>query len=106
MTEMTDAIGDFVRRGIAAQDAADRAVGRLTAVELDHATIVGELRDRLRNELGEAVDAARRAARTLSELAGPVYDPEYAETELGSDLAALIETGRRELSAARAQLVP
>lgn len=105
MTEMTEAIGDFVRKGIAAQNAADRAAGRLTAEELDHEAIIDELRERLDEELGAAIDAARRAARTLADLAGPVYDVEYAETERGSDLAALIETARRELTAARAQLV-
>ena len=105
MTEMTEAIGDFVRKGIAAQAAADQAAGRLTAEELDHEAIIDELRERLGEELGAAIDAARRAARTLADLAGPVYDVEYAETERGSDLAALIETARRELTAARAQLV-
>lgn len=106
MIEMTEDIGDFVRKGIAAQGAADQAAGRLTASDSDHEAIIGELRDSLSEELSSAIDSARRAARTLAELAGPVYDAEYAETERGSDLAALIDTARRQLTAARAQLVP
>ncbi|TEA09090.1 methyltransferase type 11 [Mycobacteroides salmoniphilum] len=105
MTDVTDAISEFVRKGIAAQDAADRAAGRPTALELDHETFIDELRSRLGAELAAAIDATRRAGRTLAELAGPVYDVEYAEGERGSDLAALIETARRELTAAQAQLV-
>lgn len=105
MSEFTDAISEHVRKGIAAQDAADRAAGRLTAGELDREAIIDELRERLAGELDSAIDAARLAGRTLAELAGPVNDVEYAETVRGDDLAALIETARRGLTAAQAQLV-
>ncbi|MDO2396042.1 methyltransferase type 11 [Mycobacterium avium subsp. hominissuis] len=105
MTTSTQGISDFVRKGIAAQNAADRAAGRLTAAEADHEVAVRELRARLGDELQAAIGAARQAARTLAELSGPVYDVEYAEGERGRDLAALIETARRELTAAQAQLV-
>jgi len=102
---VTDAISEHVRKGIAAQDAADRAAGRLTAAELDHDAVIYELRDRLGDELATAINAARRAGRTLAELSGPAYDSEYAETDRGGDLAVLIESARRELTAAQAQLV-
>lgn len=105
MTQSIQGISEFVSKGIAAQDAADRAAGRLTAAECDHEAAITELRARLGDELHTAIDASRRAARTLAELAGPIYDVEYAEGERGSDLAALIETARRELTAAQAQLV-
>lgn len=105
MSEVTDAIREHVRKGIAAQDAADRAAGRLTAAELDHEALIDELRARLNDELATAINSARSAARTLAELAGPLYDVEYAEGEVGTDIAALIETARRELTAAQAQLV-
>lgn len=105
MSEFTDAISEHVRQGIAAQDAADRAAGRPTAAELDHEVAIDELRGRLDEDLGVAIAAARRASRTLAELAGPIYDVEYAETERGGDLAVLIETARRGLAAAQAQLV-
>lgn len=105
MTQSTHFLSEFMRNGIAAQDAADRAAGRLTAAEIDHEAAIVELRPRLDEELHAAIDASRRAARTLAELAGPVYDVEYAESERGSDLAALIKTARQELTAAKAQLV-
>ncbi|WP_083298487.1 methyltransferase type 11 [Mycolicibacterium grossiae] len=98
-------LSEFVRKGVAAQNAADRAAGRPTAAELDRDALISQLRDRLGDELHAAIGAARQAARTLSELAGPLYDVEYADNERGSDLAALIETARRELTAAEAQLV-
>lgn len=105
MRDVTDAISEFVRKGVAAQDAADRAAGRMTAAELDHEAVIDELRGRLDAELGAAIAAARRAGRTLAELVGPAYDVEYAETDRGGDLAVLIETARRELTAAQAQLI-
>lgn len=101
----TDAISEHVRKGIAAQDAADRAAGRMTAAEHDQAIEIDERRSSLNEELTAAIDATRRAARTLTELAGPLYDVEYAEGERGTDIAALIETARRNLTAAHAQLV-
>lgn len=105
MTTSAQGLSDFVRKGIAAQDAADRAAGRLTAAEADHEVVVRELRARLGAELHAAIDAARHAGRTLAQLSGSVYDVEYAEGERGRDLAALIETARRELTAAQAQLI-
>lgn len=104
MTDFTDAISEHVRKGIAAQDAADRAAGRQTAAELDHEVMITERRSSLCEDLATAIDAARRAGRTLAELAGPVYDGEY-EGERGRDLTVLIETARRALTAAQAQLV-
>lgn len=95
MTEST--LSEFVRKGIAAQDAADRAAGRLTVTECDREAAINELRSRLGDELDAAIDASRRAARTLAELAGPLHDVEYAESERGSDLTALIETSPRSL---------
>ncbi|MDD4865728.1 MAG: methyltransferase type 11 [Mycobacterium sp.] len=105
MSSVTDAISEHVRKGIAAQDAADRLAGRMTVAELDHEAVIGELRGRLGEELAAAIAAARRAARALTELAGPVYDVEYAESERGDDVAALIESARRGLAAAQALLI-
>lgn len=103
MTQPT--LSEFVRAGIAAQDAADRAAGRPTAAEIDHDAAISELRERLGSELQTAIDAARRAARTLADLTDHTYDTEYAETERGADLAALIQTARRQLTAAQAQII-
>ncbi len=105
MTEFTDAISEHVRKGIAAQDVTDRAAGRLTAAERDHEVMIDKRRTSLGEDLATAIDAIRRAGRTLAELAGSLYDVEYAEAERGSDLAAFIETARRALTAAQAQLV-
>lgn len=105
MSEVTDAISEHVRKGIAAQDAADRAAGRMTAGEHDQEVLIGERRARLAEELATAIAAARSAGGTLAELAGYLYDGDYADSELGSDLAELIETARRALTAAQAQLV-
>ena len=96
---------EHVRKGIAAQDVTDRAAGRLTAAERDHEVMIDKRRTSLGEDLATAIDAIRRAGRTLAELAGSLYDVEYAEAERGSDLAAFIETARRALTAAQAQLV-
>jgi hypothetical protein len=104
MTEFTDAISEHVRKGIAAQDAADRAAGRMTAAEQDQETMIQERRASLGAELAAAIAQTRCAGRTLAELTGWLYDVEY-EGERGSDIAALIETARRALAAAQAQLV-
>ncbi|GAT02564.1 hypothetical protein [Mycolicibacterium fortuitum] len=105
MSEFTHAISEHVRKGVAAQDAADRAAGRMTAAELDRDAMIVERRSSLGEDLATAIDAARRAGRILAELTGSLYDVEYAESERGSDVAALIETARRALTAAQAQLV-
>ena len=51
MSDVTDSLSEFVRKGVAAQDAADRAAGRMTAAELDHEAVIDELRGRLDAEL-------------------------------------------------------
>jgi hypothetical protein len=96
----------FVARGLAAQDAANGAVGRPTAAEVDHEKLVGLLRGRLERELAEAVELTRRAARTLDELmSDAIYDVEYSEGVAGRDVEHFIDSARRSLSAARAQAV-
>lgn len=104
--EMESALGDFVRRGIAAQDAADRAAARPTSFESDHERLVEELRHRLGRELDEATALAQGAARTLAELmSDSVYDVEYVEGDTGRDVAHFIDAARRSLTAARQGLV-
>lgn len=99
-------LGDFVRRGVAAQDAADRAAGRLTAFGSDNERLVEELRHRLGRELDEATALAQRAARTLAELmSDSVYDVDYVEGDAGRDAAHFIDAARRSLAAARKGLV-
>lgn len=100
------ALDAFVRSGIAAQDAVDRAVGRLAAAEYDHERQVEELRHRLGQELDEATVLAQRACRTLAELmSDSVYDVEYVEGDTGRDIAHFIDAARRSLTAARQALV-
>lgn len=51
ISDMTDAISELVGRGMAAQGAADRSAGRMTAANLDHEAIIDELRSRLDDAL-------------------------------------------------------
>lgn len=102
---LTDAISEHVRKDIAAQDSANRAAGPPPAAEVDQHAVIDELRGRIGDELTTAINAARRARRTLAESSFPAYDSEYAETYRDGDLAVLIDSARRELTAAQAQLV-
>ncbi|MGD9622250.1 MAG: methyltransferase type 11 [Mycolicibacterium sp.] len=98
-----DSLHDFVRRGIAAQDAADRAAGRPTAAELDNENTIVVLRARLHDELATAITATQQAARTLAELtSAAVCDVEYAESQMGQDVAHFVDNARRSLTAAHA----
>lgn len=99
-------VEDFVRRGIAAQNAADRAAGQLTASEHDQDTIVTELRARLELQLAAAIESVRAAAETLAELkSDALYDVDYAEGTVGDDLEYFIHGARRNLTAAHAQVL-
>lgn len=101
---MTIGIEEFVRRGIAAQDAADRAAGRPTAADLDRAYDIERLRARLQTELTAAIGAVTQAARTVAELSSTcVDDIEFSEADTGRDIAFFIDSARRSLVAARCQ---
>lgn len=100
-----EGLQDFVSRGIAAQNAADRAAGRLTASEQDHDTIIAELRARLERQLAAAIESARAAAGTLAELkSDAVYDVEYAEGTVAGDVEFFVHGARRSLTAAHTQV--
>lgn len=101
MSESTPTLEEFVRKGVAAQDAAAVTAGRLTAWEYDRERQIEELRYRLERELGEAIALTQRAARTLAELmSDSVYDVEFVEGDTGRDAAHFIDDARRTLSAA------
>lgn len=105
VTAMTIGVEEFIRRGIAAQDAADRAAGRRTAAELDREYDIERLRARLQTELTAALDAVAQAARTVAELSSDsVYDVEFSESDTGRDIAHFIDSARRGLVAARGQI--
>lgn len=102
---MTIGIEEFVRRGIAAQDAADRAAGRPTAADLDRDYDIERLRARLQTELTAALGAVAQAARTVTELSsGSVYDVEFSESDTGRDITYFIDSARRGLVAALSQI--
>lgn len=101
MSESISALEEFVRKGVAAQDAADVAAGRPTAWEGDRERQIEELRYRLEGELDDAIALTRRAARTLAELmSDSVYDVEFAEGDAGRDVGKFVDDARRVLSAA------
>lgn len=83
-----------------------RRIWSAACFAVDHDALVGELRARLERELSEAIAHAQKAARTLNELiSDTVYDVDYAETDAGRDMGHFIDSARRNLAAAHAQLV-
>lgn len=101
MSESISTLAEFVRKGVAAQDAADIAAGRATAWECDRERQIEELRYRLERELADAIALTRRAARTLAELmSDSVYDVEFTEGDTGRDVGKFVDDARRVLVAA------
>jgi hypothetical protein len=67
-----------------------------TAADFDeHAEQIGRTRDQLLTEIANGIASFQRAAEQLTQLRGPVDDPEFVEGRDGRDVAKFLDDNIR-----------